>query len=818
LINLGGQVNLGATVSGGTGSSSIATFPNEINVPNLNSFVYVQPGQTIPQAVALLPSTGGTVIVPPITVPRDVTLITKSNVNIIGAGMPIPNSGQTAMATSSGTILQGMLIFSGASNITVANLGIDVGDTVNQCLTDDGLVIQPTSDAIGSPMLAQINVFNVSVLGCDHAFSSSAIQHDVRIEHATGVYESNINTYSGFYGNVIKAIDANLYSIWTTGAWSNGGIIKSDDQQGISRNVHVYGYTLKNSGCFNLSTFGGTLSDVTISGLKVVTPAGTCTKGLWGQIVADGSNPGVINGVKVTDSTIDGATDDAISFQAGSTNVSLVDNTIRNETGNGIIFADTSAASNNSVDNLRLNTVSLAGVVSFGLKDFVKNVFCTAVTGSCIENSGSSARMVAENIDAGGGTLYTSFASAQLASDQIPGGITTPSIVGISGLTAPANGYITVRPGTGSPAYNFVVQNNAGSLNYFLVDGSGNWVNQTNDVVIPNTATTFQGNSGDGPVLAQSLHGSERIVQMSDGTGSTTQVPTFDSSGGLTASPLTVDSLGNLSLPSGSVSFSVLAPLTGGPNCLQIAVGGQVTQTGSPCGSGGGSLTIQTNTSNNTNQSLLNMETSSANSVGLTITPSNPSGGIEKWEITGGSYTGNSATSTLATTATNIAGGLSGKIPYNTGSGATAFTGVNATSTVEYLSQVSSGAPSWVVPPGTLVGSRIDTGITGNQGSTLNISTTVPSTTYYNVCGYFITTTGGTTGPNLSMYYTSGEDSVARHLQLGAGENSGSGNTTVSGGDCVVLYLLSGSSVGWQSGGTAGSPVYTVKLRYYTSN
>jgi hypothetical protein len=52
-------------------------------------------------------------------------------------------------------------------------------------------------------------------------------------------------------------------------------------------------------------------------------------------------------------------------------------------------------------------------------------------------------------------------------------------------------------------------------------------------------------------------------------------------------------------------------------------------------GGGGSSVTIQTNGASNSSQTTLNFITSTTNSVGLTITPSNPSGGNEKFEITG---------------------------------------------------------------------------------------------------------------------------------------------------------------------------------------
>ena len=68
----------------------------------------------------------------------------------------------------------------------------------------------------------------------------------------------------------------------------------------------------------------------------------------------------------------------------------------------------------------------------------------------------------------------------------------------------------------------------------------------------------------------------------------------------------------------------------------------------SGAGGGGGSLEVQTNSTDNSSQSLLNFLTSTANSVGLTITPSNPSGGVQKFEITGGSYSGTAANATVA--------------------------------------------------------------------------------------------------------------------------------------------------------------------------
>ncbi|HEY3987929.1 MAG TPA: right-handed parallel beta-helix repeat-containing protein [Acidobacteriaceae bacterium] len=63
-----------------------------------------------------------------------------------------------------------------------------------------------------------------------------------------------------------------------------------------------------------------------------------------------------------------------------------------------------------------------------------------------------------------------------------------------------------------------------------------------------------------------------------------------------------------------------------------------------PQGGGGSSVILQTAGTNNTLQTLLNFVASTANVSGLTITPSNPSGGVERFEITGSPTTLNGVT------------------------------------------------------------------------------------------------------------------------------------------------------------------------------
>lgn len=119
-------------------------------------------------------------------------------------------------------------------------------------------------------------------------------------------------------------------------------------------------------------------------------------------------------------------------------------------------------------------------------------------------------------------------------------------------------------------------------------------------------------------------------------------------------------------------------------------VNGQLCTLGSAC-----TVPFQTNGVGNTSQAGINLLTSTANSVGLTITPVNSATNAEKFEITGASYTGNAATATLATsatTSTNLAGGGIGAIPYQSAGGTTLFLTGNTAATDQVVVSHGTGA------------------------------------------------------------------------------------------------------------------------------
>lgn len=201
-----------------------------------------------------------------------------------------------------------------------------------------------------------------------------------------------------------------------------------------------------------------------------------------------------------------------------------------------------------------------------------------------------------------------------------------------------------------------------------------------------------------------------------------------------------------------------------------------------PSGSG---VTIQTNGTSNSSQTLLNMITSTTNSVGLTVTPSNPSGGEEKFEITGSSYTGNAATATTATTATNLGGTTSYSLPYQSASATTGYLSPEATNNdyalIEHVTASAAVAPTWSNAP-VLSGA--------------NLTALPTSTSLYPTLNQS-TTGNAATATDLSSYPT-----LCSSGQFSQGLSSGSNNCATpsgSGGDSLTNFQITDEFCGGNS-------------------
>jgi hypothetical protein len=159
-----------------------------------------------------------------------------------------------------------------------------------------------------------------------------------------------------------------------------------------------------------------------------------------------------------------------------------------------------------------------------------------------------------------------------------------------------------------------------------------------------------------------------------------------------------------------------------------------------------------------------------------------------------GSISGNAATATTATTATNLGGGASGSVPYQTAPGATSFLAVGANGQVLTL---AAGVPTWATPTVGTVTSVSGTGTvsgislsgtvtsTGNLtlGGTLDLSAppAIGGTTANTIRGTTITATTKFVGPYFDAATSAGgalrNSGGTSQLSWGAG---GGDNLTLS--------------------------------------
>lgn len=188
----------------------------------------------------------------------------KPNTYFVGSGKPNTNSTITysnfgiqpiisnPTKLVGGTVLKGKFDGSLKNNIGVFNLGIDVGlewcNTYNGGDAEEGLFFAqffdlsgglPSQDGLhelqsNSPPTLNISVDKVTVLCKD----ATSLVHAVLIENTKNAQISNISTYFGIHGLVIKSLGANVCNFDGHGHSENALIIKSNDYAyGQSNNI-----------------------------------------------------------------------------------------------------------------------------------------------------------------------------------------------------------------------------------------------------------------------------------------------------------------------------------------------------------------------------------------------------------------------------------------------------------------------------------------------------------------------------------------------------------------------------------------------------
>lgn len=266
------------------------------------------------------------------------------------------------------------------------------------------------------------------------------------------------------------------------------------------------------------------------------------------------------------------------------------------------------------------------------------------------------------------------------------------------------------------------------------------------------TTCTFTGSStGAGTVTNFIANSSAWPSWLVPSVATSTTTPTLS----VTASAIPNSALTSLS--ANQVLGSLTATTPSGlsvPSCPSGALS-WTSGTGFGCNT---LITVETVGTNNSSQALLNFIASTTNSVGLTVTPSNPSGGQEKFEITGSSYTGNASTATnLSTTGSNgqfwgVSSGIQGWLPIPAA-------GVTSLNSLTGALSITAGTGISVTP----------------SGSSIQITNTGTGTTWPAIND--IVVSNGTNSP-AGIAPVNGDCVVATSGTWGAGSCTGSTGVT----------------------------------------
>jgi hypothetical protein len=174
----------------------------------------------------------------------------------------------------------------------------------------------------------------------------------------------------------------------------------------------------------------------------------------------------------------------------------------------------------------------------------------------------------------------------------------------------------------------------------------------------------------------------------------------------------------------------------------------------------------------------------------------NFSTGTFTWPTFNQNTTGNAATATLATTATtatNLAGGAAGSLPYQTATSTTAMLGAGSNGQVLTL---AAGIPSWATPT---TGTVTSVSFTGGLISVAN-STTTPSLTVAGTSGGIVYFSSATTWASSAVL-------AANALMVGGGAATAPSTITTGTGVVTALGVAVGSSGAFLvNGGALGTP------------
>jgi len=492
LANLGGISSVSTTTQT---ISSPLDFTGTVSVGTMT--IYGTTSMTIKQMVDELPSTGGTIILPVGTfrsgyecsVPGSCvieystgllpTYLSKSNVTIIGSGMPSYSSDYSGFVSDSGTIIQGSFYIGDADNFSMSNVGIDVGYTfVNANYggsADNGLVMFNVNSVVGKTPQNHPVISHVASL----ILSSSSLYHAVLLNNVNGASVNDLQTVYGTHGFVLKGENSEVSGVYGRGHATECVLVKSDtfaeafndtitgircdrivaEDTGSVVNVQ--------SGTYNVEdiSFSGAVSQGAGSGIRLDTATG-----LYNNRVSFSNfsvnNPDTMSGVCLESTGSSGS---------GTILGATVSNFSCNNYTSPISFTvPTSIAITNFV-----STNSSIGAIFYGPYSSISNSSITIISsGAALIASTAGTIVHASNFYTDDSVLYSATGGANILvsppSNALYFDNSGNMIVG-GNLVYGSSGAIVLRGGTGTTS-DLAVQNAAGTINNLLVGENGSLV------------------------------------------------------------------------------------------------------------------------------------------------------------------------------------------------------------------------------------------------------------------------------------------------------------------------------------------------------
>jgi hypothetical protein len=281
-------------------------------------------------------------------------------------------------------------------------------------------------------------------------------------------------------------------------------------------------------------------------------------------------------------------------------------------------------------------------------------------------------------------------------------------------------------------------------IGYNIQSSTSNYMQLGNSTIVASTiygVPTFPalGGSGSGCVGVSNT-GLTSVVTCGSGGGG----PTFQVNGTGLISSTTVNF--ENSAATNGLTLTFTNPSAGN---VQLGFTGTLTNAGLANSSltlnsqtvslgGSGNIPFQTNSVNNASLAGINFETSTTNASGLTVTPSNPSTNVQKFEITGVANTAAalSGTPTLCSTGNAPTGILANgnatgcaAIGGGGGGGPTIQVNTTNTSNQSLLNFVNTSTVLFTNPSGGVVSATVPTSATGTLGVASPDNTTISAAT-----------------------------------------------------------------------------------------